>query len=86
MMNASPELYYEIEYRQHERALENAAEYRRVAELNPERVVPYVSVFSRLVTWLKGVVGRRRDGRRARRAATMTGAHARSQTGVDAVA
>ncbi|QPZ38522.1 hypothetical protein [Paramicrobacterium chengjingii] len=76
MMNASPELYYEIEYRQHERAVEHAAEQRRVAELSPEQVVPYVSMFSRLVTWLKGVVERRRDGRQARRAATMTGVDA----------
>lgn len=69
MMNASPDLYYEIEYRQHERALENAAARRRAAELSPEQVVPAVSVFSRLVTVLMRIAGRRREARRARAAA-----------------
>lgn len=65
-MNASPELYYEIEYRQHERALENAAAYRRAAELSPAQVVPYVSVFSRALTKVRAVLTRWRRNREER--------------------
>ncbi|WP_166999331.1 hypothetical protein [Paramicrobacterium fandaimingii] len=85
-MNASPDLYYEIEYRQHERALEHAAEYRRAAELSPEQIVPYVSLFSRGVTWLRGVAQRRRDASRLRVAATTAGANTRTEPGMDATA
>ncbi|TQO22731.1 hypothetical protein [Paramicrobacterium agarici] len=62
-MYASPELYYDIEYRQHERALENAAAYRRAAELSPGQVSPRISVLARLVTWLRGVATARRERR-----------------------
>lgn len=79
-MNAWPEMYYEIEYRQHERALENAAAYRRAAELSPAQVVPYVSVFSRALTNLKGYINRRRKSRRARAAAASTPSTASSHS------
>ncbi|PFG29700.1 hypothetical protein [Paramicrobacterium agarici] len=63
-MYASPELYYDIEYRQHERALENAAAYRRAAEFSPGQVSLRTPAFARLVTWLRGVATARRERRR----------------------